>query len=218
MSIRVVVADDHPVVRDGLRLTFERSEKNIEIVGEAADGLEVLKLARTRPVDVFILDITMPNLNGIETTRELLRLFPAARVVILSLYGAKAMLEEALAAGARGFLNKEVATRHVVDAVTEVHAGRRYLCPLAIELLIETGHPAGAGGRKRGIPNTTLTRQERKVLQLIAEGYSNKEIAIKFGISEQTVHVHRTNLMTKLNLHKQADLIRYAIKAGIAKL
>jgi DNA-binding NarL/FixJ family response regulator len=218
MSIRVVVADDHPVVRDGLRLTVERSGKDIEIVGEAADGLEVLKLALRRPVDVFILDVTMPNLNGIETTRELVRHSPAAKVVILSLHGTKAILDEALLAGARGFLSKEMATHHVVDAVTEVHAGRRYLCPRATQLLLEAGLPSRGGGRKHGVVPAALTRQERKVLQLIAEGHSNKGIAVKLDLSEQTVHVHRTNLMAKLNLHKQADLIRYAIRAGIAKL
>ncbi len=147
MSIRVVIADDHPVVRDGLRLTIERSGKDIVVVGEAADGMEVLKLARTRPADVFILDITMPKMNGIETVRELRKRSPAAKTIMLSLHDTKAMVEESLAAGARGYLTKEMATRNVVDAVTEVSAGRYYLCPRVAHFVVEAG---GARAKARG--------------------------------------------------------------------
>ena len=218
MSIRVIIADDHPVVRDGLRMTIERSGKDILVVGEAADGLEVLKLAKAKPADVFILDITMPNLNGIETARELLKRSPAAKVIMLSLHDTKAMVEEALAAGARGYLTKEMATRNVVEAVTEVHAGRHYLCPRIAHFVVEASLLGKKGSRKRGAAPVALTGQERKVLQLIAEGHSNKEIAARLDRSVNTIHAHRNSVMAKLNLHKQADLIRYAIKAGLAKL
>jgi two-component system, NarL family, response regulator NreC len=218
MSIRVVIADDHPVVRDGLRLTIERSGKDIVVVGEASDGMEVLKMARTRPADVFILDITMPNLNGIETARELLKRSPAAKVIMLSLHDTKALVEEALAAGARGYLTKEMATRNVVDAVTEVHAGRYYLCPRVAHFVVQASLMRKEGSRKRGAAPVALTGRERKVLQLIAEGHSNKEIAAILEVSVNTIHAQRNSVMAKLNLHKQADLVRYAIKAGIAKL
>jgi DNA-binding NarL/FixJ family response regulator len=218
MSIRVVIADDHPVVRDGLRLTIERSGLPIVIVGEASDGMEVLKTVRTRRADVFILDITMPNLNGIETARELLKQNPTEKVIILSLHSTKAMVEESLAAGARGYLTKEMASRTVVEAVTEVHAGRYYLCPLVAHFVVEAGFIAGKGSRQRGAIRVGLTGQERKVLQLIAEGHSNKEIAGMLDLAENTIHAHRNSVMAKLNLHKQADLVHYAIKAGIAKL
>ena len=218
MSIRVVIADDHPVVRDGLRLTIERSGKDIVVVGEASDGMEVLKTARTRPADIFILDITMPNLNGIETARELLKRAPAAKVIILSLHSTKGMVEEALAAGARGYLTKEIATRNVVEAVAEVHAGRYYLCPMVAHFVVEAGFIGKEGSRQCGAAPLGLTGQERKVLQLIAEGHSNKEIADLLDLSANTIHAHRNSVMAKLNLHKQADLVRYAIKAGIAKL
>ena len=220
MSIRVVIADDHPVVRDGLRLTIERSGKDIVVVGEASDGMEVLAMAkgRTTPADVFILDIIMPNLNGIETARELLKESPAAKVIILSLHDTKGMVEEALAAGARGYLTKEMATRNVVEAVTEVHAGRYYLCPMIAHFVVEAGLMVKKVSRKRGGAPVTLTGQERKVLQLIAEGHSNKEIAAMLDLSVSTIHNHRNSVMAKLNLHKQADLVHYAIKAGIAKL
>lgn len=216
MSIRVVIADDHPVVRDGLRMTMERSGKDIVVVGEAADGMEVLKVARTLRADVYILDITMPNMNGIETARELLKRSPAAKIVMLSLHDTKVMVEEALAAGVRGYLTKEMATRHVVEAVTEVHAGRFYLCPRIAHLVVEAGLMGKKGPRKRGAAVGTLTGQERKVLQLIAEGHSNKEIAGMLDLAVNTIHAHRNNVMAKLNIHKQADLVRYAVREGIA--
>ncbi|MGA2555509.1 MAG: response regulator transcription factor [Verrucomicrobiota bacterium] len=218
MSIRVIIADDHPVVRDGLRLTIERSGEDIVVVGEASDGMEVLEMARTKRCDVFILDITMPRMNGIETTRELLRRLPGAKIIVLSLHDTSAVVEEALAAGARGFLTKETATRNVVDAVAEVHAGRYYLSPSVAHFVVETAVQGKKGMRKRGEAPVALTGQERKVLQLIAEGQSSKEIADLLGLSVNTVHVHRNQMMARLNLHKQADLIRYAIKVGIAKL
>lgn len=218
MSIRVVIADDHPVVRDGLRMTIERSGKNIVVVGEAADGMEVLKLSRAKPADVFILDITMPNMNGIETARELLKLSPVAKIIMLTLHGTKAMVEEALAVGARGYLTKEMATRNLVDAVTEVHAGRYYLCPTIAHFIVEFGRKEERDPGMRGVAPVRLTGQERKVLQLIAEGRSNKEIAALLGLAVNTIHVHRNHVMAKLKIHKQADLIRYGIKSGLAKL
>ncbi len=218
MSIRVVIADDHPVVRDGLRMTIERSKKDIVVVGEASDGMEVLTIARTRPADVFILDITMPNMNGIETARELLKRSPAAKVIILSLHDTKGMVEEALAAGARGYLTKEMATQNVVEAVIEVHAGHYYLCPQIAHFVVEAGLLGKRASRKRGASPVALTGQERKVLQLIAEGHSNKEVAARLDVSVNTIHAHRNSVMAKLNIHKQADLVHYAIKAGIAKL
>ena len=218
MSIRVVIADDHPVVRDGLRMTIERSGKDLVVVGEASDGVEVLTMARTTPADVFILDVTMPNMNGIEAAEELLKENPAAKIIMLSLHDTKTMVESALEAGARGYLTKEMATRNVVEAVAEVHAGRYYLCPAVAHFVVEAGLAGEKGSRKRGAASVALTGQERKVLQLIAEGHSGKEIAVKMDVSANTVHAHRNSVMAKLNIHKQADLVRYAIKAGIAKL
>ena len=217
MSIRVAIADDHPVVRDGLRMTIERSGKNIVVVGEASDGMEVLKMVKAKPADVFILDIMMPHMNGIETARELAKRVPAAKVIILSLHDTKALVEEALAAGARGYLTKETATRNVVEAVTEVHAGRYYLSPSISHFIVEDVLKGKKYARKarRAL---TLTGQERKVLQLIAEGHSNKEIAGMLDLSVNTVHAYRNHLSAKLDVHRLADFIRYAVKAGIATL
>jgi DNA-binding NarL/FixJ family response regulator len=208
---------DHPVVRDGLRMTIERSGKDIVVVGEASDGMEVLKMAKAKPADVFILDIMMPNMNGIETTRELAKRVPAAKAIILSLHDTKALVEEALAAGARGYLTKEMATRHVVDAISEVHAGHYYLSPSISHFIVEDvlkGKKYAQKARRA----LALAGKERKVLQLIAEGHSNKEIAGMLDLSVNTIHAYRNHLAAKLNIHKQTDLVHYAIKAGIAKL
>jgi two-component system NarL family response regulator len=218
MPLHLIIADDHPVVRDGLRMTLERSGKDIVIVGEASDGMEVLKLTRTMSADVFILDITMPNMNGIETARELLKRFPKSKIIMLSLHDTKAMVEQALAVGARGYLTKETATRNVVEAVTEVHAGRYYLSPAIAHYVVAAGPLKNKGPQKSGAAPVALTGQEKKVLQLIAEGHSTKEIANLLERSVNTIHVHRNNLMRKLDLHKQADLVHYALKSGIAKL
>jgi DNA-binding NarL/FixJ family response regulator len=218
MSIRVVIADDHPVVRDGLRLAIERRGKEVVIAAEAADGMEVLRIAGTKPPDVFILDITMPKMNGIETARELLLRLPGAKIIMLSLHDTRAMVEESLSLGARGFLTKETATRNVVDAIMEVHAGGFYLSPAITHYVVESSLKKKTGSRRRGATAFALTGQERKVLQFIAEGRSSKEVASELGLSFSTVHTHRSHLMAKLRLHNQSDLVHYAIKAGIAKL
>jgi DNA-binding NarL/FixJ family response regulator len=218
MSIRVVIADDHPVVRDGLRLAIERRGKEIVIVAEACDGMEVLEIAGTKPADVFILDITMPKMNGIETARELLRSLPGAKIIMLSLHDTRVMVKESLAVGARGFLTKETATRNVIDAITEVHAGGYYLCPAVAHYVVESSLMEKKGPQKPGSIAVALTGQERKVLQLIAEGHSNKEVAAMLDVSVNTIHTHRNHLAVKLDIHKLADFVRYAVKAGIAAL
>jgi DNA-binding NarL/FixJ family response regulator len=161
----------------------------------------------------------MPRLSGIETTRELLKKYPSARIIILSLHDTRAMVEEALNAGARGYLTKELATRNVVDAVLEIYAGRFYLDPTIARFVVEAGFEKKTSAHpERGNAPSPLTGQERKVLQLIAEGHSNKEMAAILKLSANTVHAHRNSTMAKLNIHKQAELVRYAIRAGIAKL
>jgi DNA-binding NarL/FixJ family response regulator len=217
MSIRVLIADDHPVVRDGLRFSLERTGRDVEIAGEASDGIEVLEMAQSRRLDVFILDITMPRLNGLDTARALIKRRSGARIIILSLHASHAMINEAFDIGALGYLTKETASRNVAKAVHEVYAGHLYVSP-------DVAHVAMARsgwnkGRRGGIGRVqVLTPRERRVLQLIAEGRSAKEVAAVLGCTIDTVRTHRRNLMAKLGLHKEADLVHYAIKAGIAKL
>ncbi len=216
MNISVLIADDHPLVRDGLRFSVERSGKNIEISGEAADGLEVLQIAKKHPIDVFILDIIMPRLNGLDTARALIKMHPGSKIIILSIHDTRSLVEEAMELGVHGYLTKETASRNVVEAICEVHAGRYYLSPDIAHIMVEK---ALSGSRKSPILKiSTLTVQERKVLQLIAEGRTSKEIASELGCAANTIHAHRKNLMTKLGIHKGTDLVRFAIKEGIAKL
>jgi len=217
MSIRVLIADDHPIVRDGLRFSLERSGGNVEVVGEAADGVTLLELAETRPADVFILDLTMPRLNGLDTARELLKRRPTARILILSLHDSRALVEAALQIGARGYITKESASMHVTEAVCEVYAGRLYLSPDIAHLLVERSDRDGKKSRVvLAVP--ALTARERRVLQLIAEGRTTKEIAADLGRAIETARAHRKNLMAKLGIHKQTDLVRYAVSEGILKL
>jgi DNA-binding NarL/FixJ family response regulator len=216
VSITVLIADDHPLVRDGLRLSIQRSGKNINIVSEATDGLDVLQIARKHPIDVFVLDITMPRLNGLDTARELIRRYPRAKVIILSIHDSRSVVEEAMAAGVYAYLTKETAGRNVVEAICEVHAGHFYLSPDVAHFMVEK-----ALSKRWNVPavrKSLLTTQERKVLQLIAEGRTAKEIASELGCAVNTIHAHRTSLMSKLGIHKGTDLVRFAIKEGIAKL
>jgi len=218
MSLRIAIADDHPLVRDGLRLAIETSGRQIVIVAEANDGVELLKMARRTIADIYIIDITMPNMNGINAARELLKISPEAKIIMLSLHGEKPLLEEAFAVGARGYLTKETAGCDVVEALMEVQAGRQYIAPQVAQFCPDITLSPKIRRAKHSQGRSVLTPQERRVLQLLAEGKSNKEIAAALDVTTHTVHTHRNRAMAKLNIHKQADLVRYAVKAGIAKL
>ena len=159
----------------------------------------------------------MPILNGLETARQLIRSFPSIKIIMLSLLSTQALVEEALAIGVRGYLTKETASRNLVEAVTEVYAGRVFFSPDIADIIVNRFVKGAAAPQTLDRP-AALTAQERKILQLVAEGFKNKDIAEKLELASNTVHTHRTNLMAKLNIHKQADLVRYAIKEGIAKL
>jgi len=213
MPISVIIADDHPVVRDGLRLTIQRKAKDIRVVGEADDGLEVMDLANRRRADVYILDITMPRLNGIQTTRRLLRMQPDAKIIILSLHGGQGFVEESLENGAKGYIVKESATRDVIKAIRQVYKGDVFLSARVSKHIVE-----GFSLKRRRSRHTSkarLTPREKDVLMFIAQGLTSKEIADKFKVAPNTVHVHRNNLMTKLDIHKETDLVRYAIRQGL---
>jgi DNA-binding NarL/FixJ family response regulator len=217
MSIRVVLADDHPIVRAGLRAVIEKSKEDIVIVDEAINGKDVLKIAEKSAVDVYLLDVEMPHLNGIETAERLLGKDPKTKIIILSIHDSRIFVHRALRSGVKGYILKENATEEVIQAIQEVFRGRFFLSP-GISSYIVDGFLGKVGARKEKSAETGLTKREREVLQLIGEGSTNKEIAQKLNLYLNTVHVHRRNLMQKLNIHKQADLIRYTIKEGISKL
>jgi DNA-binding NarL/FixJ family response regulator len=201
--ITVLLADDHAIVREGLRKVLEL-EKNLRVLGEAANGRQAVALAGKLRPDVVLMDVSMPLLNGVEATRQLLAASPATKVVMLSAHGDDLYLAKAAEAGAVGFLLKQASARDVCRTIEEV-AGGKNLLPAPL--------PGPPERFRKKIPQ--LTPREREVIQLIAEGKANKQTAAELGISIKTVEKHRENLMAKLGLHTTADLTRYAIGAGI---
>ena len=208
----IVLADDHKVVRQGLRALLE-AEPDFRVVGETGDGLEAVQLVERLKPDVLVLDLMMPGLSGLEVTRQVTKRLPQTRVVILSMHADQAYVLEALKNGASGYVLKESSTADLVQAVREVLAGRRYLSPPLSEHAIE----AYVGMAKETTLDRykTLTTREREVLHLAAEGHTNAEIADRLSISSRTAETHRANMMRKLDLRSQTDLIRYALRRGI---
>ncbi len=217
MRIRVLIADDHPVVRDGLRAAILMSEDDIEVVAEASNGHEVLEIVENTPIDVFVLDIKMPILNGIETTSRLIQMNPSSRVIILSIHDSRFFVEKALKAGARGYILKESSTEEIIRAILEVDSGKVFLSPAVTQYIVD-GFIKKAYAGEKAPSLITLTTREKEILQLLAEGIASKEIAERLYLSLNTVRVHKKNIMQKLDIHNQVDLVRYAIKEGISKL
>lgn len=211
----ILLADDHSIVRQGLRALLE-GESEFAIVGEAENGLQVPDMAERLQPDVLVLDLMMPGLNGLEVTRQVRKRSPQTRIVILSMYAGEAIVLEALRNGATGYVLKSATSVHLMKAMREVTAGRRYLSPPISERAVEDY----AQKTKGAILDLyeTLTTREREVLHLAAEGYSNPQIAGRLGLSARTVETHRANLMRKLDLLSQTDLVRYAIRRGIVMM
>lgn len=216
MPIKVILADDHSIVREGLKAVLGKTAPDIIVAGEASDGNQALELAKKTPADIYVLDITMPALNGLETMARLLRRDKKAKIIILSMHDDKSTIEKALRAGARGYLIKESAAGDIARALREVYKGRHYLSPSVSGVDVEDILDASFDNLKQ--QNSALTSREREIIQLLAEGLGEKQIAYKLKISGNTVHVHRHNISLKLDIHKQTDLVRYAVKEGIAKL
>lgn len=215
MKRKIVLADDHAIVRNGVKAVLEKLGKNMEIVAEISNGKDLVDYAQKHGADVYVVDIFMPVLNGIEAVERIVRRNPDAKVVMLSMYDDRVSVEKSLKAGAKGFIVKVSTADEIVDAIEEVAAGRFYLCSKVSKYIVQ-GFLGKSSSRKRDV--TGLTPKEKEVLQLIAEGYSSKQIAKSFNLSLNTIHVHRNNIMKKLGIHKQAELVRYAIKEGIAPL
>jgi DNA-binding NarL/FixJ family response regulator len=208
----VVLAEDHQMVRQGLKLLLE-TEKGFQLTGEAGDGLEAVEMVAKKKPDVLVLDLMIPRLHGLEVTRQVHRDYPATKVIILSMHADQQYVMEALRNGAAGYVLKDGSGRELVDAVKTVCAGRRYLSPVLAERAL-TGYLNHPGESDLDIYET-LTSRERLVLQLAAEGSSNPAIAKKLFISARTAETHRANLMRKLSLRSQTDLVRFAIRKGI---
>lgn len=217
MGTTIMIADDHPVVREGLRSLIGR-ERDMKIVGEAADGLELLNLAARTSADVYVVDIVMPLLNGLEAARRLTKWNPEAGIVVLSLHNSGDFVEQALDAGVRGYVTKESVSRDIVWAIRHVKDGHFFASagiPRGIRnSVLSRNTIAPRAGKRAGM----LTSRQRQILQLIAEGFTSKEVGDKLDLSVNTVHVHRANIMARLKVHTQAELVRYALKEGIATL
>ena len=211
-EIRILLADDHAVIRSGLRLVLER-EPGFRVVAEAADGKDAIRLAMELTPDVAVLDVAMPNLNGIEAARQITAA-ERTNVVMLSMHSDEGYVLRALNVGARGYLLKESPEEDLIAAVKAVHAGKAYFSPAISRVLVDD---YVRQMRKRGLEDSyeLLTAREREILQLLAEGKSNKDVAVRLGLSTYTVETHRGNLMEKLNLHSVPELILYAVRKGI---
>lgn len=212
MPVSILLADDHHVVRQGLRALLE-AEPGFHVVGEAADGVETTQLVEQLRPDVLVLDLMMPSLNGLEVTQLVNQRSPGTSVIILSMYDNEAYVVEALKNGAAGYVLKNATVECLVEAVQAVIEGRRYLSPPLSEHTIETYMRKAREAPFD--PYETLTNREREVLHLVAEGYTNAEIADRLFISRRTVETHRANMMRKLGLKSHIDLLRYALRRGI---
>ncbi len=215
MPIRVIMADDHAIVIEGLKAVLKTKAADIIVVGEASDGNQALEVAKKTRADIYVFDITMPSLNGLEAMARLLRKDAKAKIIILSMHDDRHTIEKAFQAGARGYLIKESATEDIVRALRVVFRGEYYLSPSVSGIEIADIIDESSGALR--MPSAGLTSKEREIIQMIAEGFGNKQIAYKLKITLNTVKVHRHNISFKLNVHKQTDLVRYAIKAGITK-
>jgi two-component system response regulator NreC len=211
--LRVLLADDHAIVRRGLRSLLE-SEAGISVVAEAADGLEAIRLSEEHDPDLVILDVAMPKLNGIDVAARLQKLKRAPSVIILSMHADESYIIRALAAGARAYLLKDATDEDLLPAVRTVAAGKPFFSPAVTGVLVED---YVRQLQTRGLTDSyhLLTDREKEVLQLLAEGRSNKEVAALLNLGLSTVETHRGNLMQKLNLHNTAEIVLYAVRKGI---
>ena len=207
MGVRILLADDHPVFRQGLRALLEREK--FDVVGEASDGLEAIAAAERLQPQVVVIDLAMPSLNGIDAVREIVKRAPRAKAVLLTMHTEEYHVLEALRAGAKACVSKTQAAEHLLQAIKDVCAGGVYLSPHVSGAVVQ------AYLAKTELPYDPLTPRERQVLQLIAEGKTTKEAAAVLDVSVKTAETHRTNLMEKLDIHSTAGLVRYAIRRGL---
>jgi DNA-binding NarL/FixJ family response regulator len=209
MAINVLVADDHQLVREGLKALLE--QEGFNVVGEASNGQEALKLTEELHPEVAVLDLAMPVLNGIDTAREIQRIYRKTKTVIVSMHAESRYILESLRGGAKGFVMKTHAADDLVRAIREAARGGTYLSPEVSEAVVQ------AYQNKTEVPPDPLGPRERQVLQLIAEGKTAKEVAAALGISVKTAETYRTRIMEKLDIHETASLVRYAVRRGVVQ-
>lgn len=213
-KIKILLADDHTVVRQGLKVLLE-AQPDMAVVGEAATGRQAMQVARKQMPDVVVMDIAMPSLNGLEATRQIIRDVPSAKVLILSSYNDDEYVSQLTEAGAAGYLLKQTAATDLIRAIREIRKGKSFFSPAVSKRLLEYYRETIVKGTRVPRPRPILTSRETEVLQLIAEGEGNKQIAAELGISIKTVEKHRQQVMNKLHIHEVAGLTRYAISKGM---
>jgi len=212
-KIRILIADDHPVLRRGLRALIEE-EPDMEVVGEAGNGLEAVQLAERLRPDVVIMDISMPELDGLEATRRIRERSPSTYILILTVHAHERYLFPVLKAGASGYVRKTAADEELVEAIRVVARGDVFLYPSATRMLLDDYLAQVRAGREQD-SYESLSEREREILRLLAEGYTNAEIAQKLSLSVKTVETYRTRIMEKLHLRTRAELVRYALRKGL---
>ena len=215
MSLRILLADDHTLVRQGLRKVLEERPE-WDVVAEAGDGREAVRLAEQLKPDVCVLDVAMPLLNGVEATRQIARRVPTTRILVLSMYSDEAYVAQILQAGAAGYILKDSADVDLIQAVSEVARGKSFFSPPIARVMLDDYVRQLA---EKGISDRfdSLSDREREVFQLIAEGKVNKEIATILSISPSTVETHRARIMEKLDLHSAAEIVLYAVRRGVIR-
>jgi DNA-binding NarL/FixJ family response regulator len=213
-KISVLLVDDHTVVRQGLRALLA-AEEDMEVIGEAENGRQAVTAAKKTPPDVVVMDVAMPLLNGLEATRQILKALPQTKVLVLTSYGDDDCVAQMMQAGAAGYLIKQTAANDLLKAIREVHLGNAYFSPAVAKRLRDQCREAFSTGQPSKKGSHDLTSREAEVLQLIAEGFSNKQIGGELAISIKTVEKHRQQVMNKLNIHDVAGLTRYAISRGL---
>jgi len=213
MAIRIVLADDHALVRKGIRSLLEKLD-NIEIVGEASEGREALELSKTHQPDIVFMDITMPGLNGLEAITRMKKECPTARVIMLSMHAREEYFQQALEYGAAGYLLKDADWMELELAIRTVMRGETYLTPTVAKYAVDAYRLRKEGDQG---PLACLSSRQKEILQLIAEGYANKEIAQRLNLSPRTVETHRAELMERLNIRDVPGLVKLALRAGLIK-
>jgi two-component system response regulator NreC len=215
MSIKILLADDHKIVRDGLRTLIE-SEPDMKVIAEAKNGREAVKLTKNAVPDIVIMDITMPDINGMDATRAILEDAPTAKVIALSMHSDKRFVLGMLDAGASGFLMKDSAFDELARAIRAVVANQVYLSPKIAEIVVRRYINESASDERSAF--TDLTMREREILQLLSEGFSAKKIASHLNLSVKTIETHRSNIQNKLGINSMSELVKYALREGLTSL
>ncbi|MGH2509183.1 MAG: response regulator [Ktedonobacteraceae bacterium] len=213
MNIHILLADDHTILRAGLKMMLN-AQPDMEVVGEAQDGRQALHEALRLHPDIILMDITMPDMNGIEATKQVKKQLPEVKVLILTMHENEEYVFQALRAGASGYMLKEAADTDLINALHVIQSGNFYLSPTAQSVMVGDYLQRVRAGEEKD-SYSSLTERERGILKLVAEGFTNNQIAERLVISPKTVDTHRTHIMDKLNLHSRAELVKYAMRRGL---